>query len=359
VNTSPDLVNNLAKTALFTTSLAAGGAEKSLIRLARILISSGTEVVLVIAESGGVIAAPEGIRVHYLSNRGPRRFSVFRKLWLAFQLRLYLERNKHQLIISTLPTADEIVAISRFPNTISRIANLYGLDVESQNNPRKRARRLRRYKNLYQSRRLVCTTEYMASHMRENFGSSNVTVIHNFLDDVCESQETDLLVSDEYCIHIGRFMPQKRHNFLLRVWSKFPNLPKLLLLTKPSLQLQTEIERLNLIDRVTVVDYVQNPLPLIRKSQCLILCSAYEGFPSVLIEAMHVDTRIASGPCGGVVSELCRDVPEVICDDSSVDSFGLDVERVLALSVPDYASTMQRYSKERALTMWTELIRRG
>lgn len=355
---SPKLANNLSKIALFTTSLAAGGAEKSLIRLAQSLTSNGVEVVLIIAESGGSILEPEEIKVRYLSNRGPRRFSFLRKLWLAFQLRFYLERNNFRLIISTLPAADDIVAMSRFSNTISRIANLYGLDVESQNNPRKRARRLRRYKNLYQSRQLVCTTEYMASHMQENFGSSNVTVIHNFLDDVCESQETDLLVPDEYCIHIGRFMPQKRHNFLLRVWSKFPNLPKLMLLTKPNQKLQSEIEKFNLIDRVTVVDYVQNPLPLIRRSQCLILCSAYEGFPSVLIEAMHVNTRIASGPCGGVVSELCSDVPNVICDDSSVDSFGSDVESVLALPVPDYASTMQRYSKERALTMWTELIRR-
>ena len=353
------MANNVAKIALFTTSLAAGGAEKSLIRLARLLNANNIDVVLVIAESGGAILEPEDIDLHYLSNRGRRRFSFLRKLWLSFQLRLYLERNNFHLIISTLPAADDIVAMSRFPNTISRIANLYGLDVESQHSPRKRARRLRRYKNLYQSRRLVCTTEYMANHMRENFGSSNVTVIHNFLDDVCESQDTDLLVPDEYCIHIGRYMPQKRHNFLLRVWSKFPNLPKLMLLTKPNQKLQSEIETLNLIDRVTVVDYVQNPLPLIRRSQCLILCSAYEGFPSVLIEAMHVNTRIASGPCGGVVPELCRDVPKVICDDSSVDSFGSDVERVLALPVSDYASTMQRYSKERALTIWTQLIHRA
>ena len=359
MNISLNLADNVAKTALFTTSLAAGGAEKSLVRLAKILTSNGAEVVLVIAESGGAMLEPEGIKVRYLSNRGPRRFSFLRKLWLAFQLRFYLERNNFHLIISTLPAADDIVAISRFSNTISRIANLYGLDVESQNSLRKRARRLCRYKNLYQSRRLVCTTEYMANHMRENFGSSNVTVIHNFLDDVFESQKTGLLVPDEYCIHIGRFMPQKRHDFLLRVWSKFPRLPNLMLLTKPNQKLQAEIEELNLIDRVTVVDYVQNPLPLIQRSQCLILCSAYEGFPSVLIEAMHVNTRIASGPCGGIVPELCRDVPSVICDDSSVDSFGADVESVLTLPVPDYASTMQRYSKERALTMWTELIRRA
>ena len=121
---SPKLAINLSKIALFTTSLAAGGAEKSLIRLAQSLTSNGVEVVLIIAESGGSILEPEEIKVRYLSNRGPRRFSFLRKLWLAFQLRFYLERNNFRLIISTLPAADDIVAMSRFSNTISRIANL-------------------------------------------------------------------------------------------------------------------------------------------------------------------------------------------------------------------------------------------
>ena len=344
------------KVALFTTSLAAGGAEKSLLRIAECLTDQGKQVLLIVASLDGVIQKPERLEIKHLSKRAIVRFSLLRKLWLATRLKWVLLSNNCDLVISTLPTADEIVALSRFPKTIFRIANLYGLDVDAQRSESKRRRRFRRYRKLYEDRPIVCTTEYMAEHMRTYFGARKISVIHNFNDHPWCADDSRVAFQQRYCIHVGRFVPQKRHQFLLEVWASRGGLPDLVLLTQHSPKLDIEIQRLGLEGRVIVVGYVQDPMPLIGASQCLVLCSDYEGFPSVLLEAMHAKTRIASGSCGGVASEICSRVPEVICRNDSIQEFGADLEEILKRPVPDYSTTLSWYSRERANHLWSALI---
>jgi len=204
--------------------------------------------------------------------------------------------------------------------------------------------------------RIVCTTEYMAEHMRTYFRARKISVIHNFNDQPWCSDISQPVFQQSYCIHVGRFVPQKRHQFLLEVWASRGSLPDLVLLTQHSPELDIEIQRLGLEDRVIVVGYVQDPMPLIGASQCLVLCSDYEGFPSVLLEAMHAKTRIASGSCGGVASEICSRVPEVICRNDSIQEFGADLEEILKRPVPDYSTTLSWYSRERANHLWSALI---
>lgn len=353
-----DGVNSANRVALFTTSLAAGGAEKSLLRIAKCLTDRGVPVLVIVASLGGVIQKPERLEVKYLSKTVIGRFSLLRKLWLATRLKWVLFSNNCDLVISTLPTADEIVTLSRFPRTIFRIANLYGLDVDAQKSELKRRRRLRRYRKLYEKRPIVCTTEYMAEHMRDYFGAGNISVIHNFNDHPWDTDISQPVFQKPYCIHVGRFVPQKRHQFLLEMWASRSSLPYLVLLTQHSPKLDIEIKRLGLEDRVAVVGYVQDPMPLIGASQCLVLCSDYEGFPSVLLEAMHAKTRIASGGCGGVASEICSRLPEVICRDDSIQEFGADLGEILKRPVPDYSTTISWYSRERATYLWSALIDR-
>lgn len=344
------------KVAFFTTSLAAGGAEKSLLRIANALADHDVPVIFIAASFGGVIQEPEQLEVKYLSKMAIVRFSLLRKLWLATRLKWVLFTNNCDLLISTLPTADEIVALSRFPRTIFRIANLYGLDVDAQRSELKRRRRLRRYRKLYENRPIVCTTEYMAEHMRTYFGARKISVIHNFNDHPWCADDSRVAFQQRYCIHVGRFVPQKRHQFLLEVWASRGGLPDLVLLTQHSPKLDIEIQRLGLEGRVIVVGYVQDPMPLIGASQCLVLCSDYEGFPSVLLEAMHAKTRIASGSCGGVASEICSRIPEVICRHDSIQEFGAHLEKILKRPVPDYSATISWYSRERATRLWSVLI---
>jgi glycosyltransferase involved in cell wall biosynthesis len=351
-------VENSKFNLVFVTSKpAAGGAEKSLVRIAEVFAEKGNQVHLLFLSPGGPLSLGHSARIIFLSDTEVVRFSFFKKLMLAYKLRRYVTKIKGAVVVSTLPVADEVVALSGCSPAIFRIANLYGVDVDAQTNLVKRAKRLNRYKYLYGNRKLVCTTRFMAEHMRDAFGSNDVTIIHNFVNNSLEMSVPDTYLKADYCIHIGRFVPQKRHIFLFEVWAMFPTLPDLVLLTQPNEFLERAIERLNLWGRVKVMGYVQNPMPLISGSKCLVLCSKYEGFPSVIIEAMQAQVRIATGSCGGVADEICSDTPEVICDDSSVDVFGNALVRILDRPPPDYALALSRFSETRAIDLWSDLIR--
>lgn len=340
-----------------TSKPAAGGAEKSLVSIAELFAEKGNQVHLLFLSPGGPLSLSHSVRSIFLVDAELVRFSFFKKLILAYKLRRYVNKIKGAVVVSTLPVADEVVALSGCSPTIFRIANLYGVDVDAQTNVLKRAKRLNRYKYLYGNRKLVCTTSFMAEHMRDAFDSKDITIIHNFVNNSLEMAVPDPLLKADYCIHIGRFVPQKRHMFLLEVWAMFPTLPDLVLLTQPNEFLEWVIESLNLRGRVKVVSYVQNPMPLIGGSKCLVLCSKYEGFPSVIIEAMQAQVRIATGSCGGVADEICSDIPEVICDDSSADAFGKALVRILDSPTPDYHLALSRFSKSRAIDLWSDLIR--
>ena len=53
----------------------------------------------------------------------------------------------------------------------------------------------------------------------------------------------------------------------------------------------------NLTKKVKIMDFVENPFPLIKQSDLFILSSKYEGLPNVLLEALVLKKFIISSNC--------------------------------------------------------------
>lgn len=51
-------------------------------------------------------------------------------------------------------------------------------------------------------------------------------------------------------------------------------------------------EQLNIMDEVDFIGYSQNPYPYIKQADLLVLCSVWEGFGNVLVEAMALKTNV-------------------------------------------------------------------
>ena len=58
------------------------------------------------------------------------------------------------------------------------------------------------------------------------------------------------------------------------------------------------VEELGLADRVHLAGYVRNPYPSIAAADALILTSAYEGLPNVVLEALALQTPVIATPAG-------------------------------------------------------------
>ncbi|MDP3514999.1 MAG: glycosyltransferase [Sulfuritalea sp.] len=350
--------------ALFTTNLAGGGAEKALAKIASGLAARGHEVDFIVCEDAGQYPPPAGCRFHVLAARAGHGWLGKRRL--AWRLNRVLAANPHDLLVSTLPFADEIAALARAPRHVCRIANT--LSAEIARLPAAKAqRRAARYRGLYRTRPLVAVSQGVAADLQAAFGidAGQISVIANPFDFAAiralAAEPCPDRPGEAYILHVGRFAAQKRHDLLLAAYAR-AKLPQLLmLLTPPDAGLTALIARHGLQRRVAIANFQANPYPWMAAAELLVLCSDHEGLPNVLIEALACGTRVVSTDCPSgpreiLVGELAQRL--VPCDD--IEALAAAMQAAVMTPKPDavaVAAALAPYDAERALDAWENLAR--
>lgn len=304
------------KIALIVTNLVGGGAEKAMINLGGGLAGGGHEVHLILLEHVIEHSPPPQIQVHALTDINTRLSKgALGKRLAAWRLRRLLRRlevlRRFDLVISTLPFADEVAARARLPRHWFRIADTLSTDIEclGRTQPRKAARRLRRYRTLYGGRRLIAVSDGVAADLRGPLGirGGRVERIYNPFDLAsirARAAEPATLPPKPYVIHIGRFSKQKRHDVLLDAWAELDVPHQLILLGALDPRLTEMITSRGLDRRVTMAGFQANPYPWIAGADLLVLSSDHEGLPNVIIEALAVGTPVVSTDCASGPREI-------------------------------------------------------
>jgi glycosyltransferase involved in cell wall biosynthesis len=301
--------------ALVITNLRGGGAEKSMLRLAAALAARGHRVRLILLEHVIEHEVPEKIELHALTRPNASiGKGFFGRLAAAARLRALYRRlglGADCLTISTLPFADRVVAAARLPNAWFRIANTLSAEIERLAT-RKRARRLARYRRLYEGRDLVAVSDGVAEDLRGAIGLKRARIVRIYggfeLEEIRRAaQLPDAgLPREPFVLHAGRFMPQKRHDLLLDAWlaARLPH--RLVLLTQACGELDALISERGLKEKVFVAGFRPNPYPWMRAAELLVLSSDREGMPNVLVEALACGTRVVSTDCPSGPREVLR-----------------------------------------------------
>lgn len=356
------------KFALFTTNLAGGGAEKALAKIGAGLATRGHDVDFIVAEDVGRKVAshapPAGCRFHALTARASHGW--LGKWRLAWHLRRLLVARPCDLLISTLPFADEVAALARAPRHVCRIANTLSAEIARLPTGKAR-RRAARYRRLYGAQPLVAVSQGVADDMHAAFGiaADRISIIANPFDFAAiralAAEPCPLRPAEPYILHVGRFAAQKRHDLLLAAYAKAELPQRLLLLTPPAAGLDQLIARYGLQHRVTSTDFQANPYPWMAGAELLVLCSDHEGLPNVLIEALACGTRVVSTDCRSgpreiLGGELSRWL--VPCGDAA--SLERAMQAAMAAPRPGTAAVeraLAPYGAERALDAWESLAR--
>jgi glycosyltransferase involved in cell wall biosynthesis len=294
---------------LVLTNLAGGGAELAMLRLAGALGQRGHSVRILLLENRVQHAIPPGVEVIPLGRAGTRSTKGFLGKWLGSRrLKSAFRRlgaGADSATISTLPFADEAASLARLPNLWFRIANTLSAEVASlrEKNAAKAARRLERYRRLYDGRNLIAVSNGVAEDLRGGLGLAQARIerIYNGFDIAGIRKASQDAVrgipSEPFVVHVGRFMPQKRHDLLLDAW-RLAALPhRLVLLTARHPALASMIDERGLRDRVHVAGFQPNPYAWMRAAELLVLSSDREGMPNVLVEALACGTRVVSTDC--------------------------------------------------------------
>jgi len=297
------------KIGFVTTNLRGGGAEKALLKLADVLTRRGHEVALILLEHVVEHALPEGVEVHALTAPGQRAAKgFFGKRLAAWRLarlhRRLAQAQPFDLVVSTLPYADEVVARARLPGQVwHRIANTLSAEIAALP-AAKAARRLARYRQLYEGRQLIAVSAGVAADLRAGLGlaRARIATISNPFD--IDAMRRLATVPDpdlppgRYVIHVGRFARQKRHDLLFAAWKiAAPADCKLVLLAHADPGLDALIAAHGLTGQVVVAGFRTNPYPWLKHAALLVLCSDHEGMPNVLVEALACGTPVVSTDC--------------------------------------------------------------
>ena len=303
---------------LLLTNLAGGGAELAMLRLAETLGKRGHAVRILLLDDRVEHAIPAGVEVVPLARSGTRSTKGLIGKWLgALRLKKAYRRLRlgaDSITISTLPFADEVAARARLPNLWFRIANTLSAEIAQlrQRNASKAARRLSRYRRLYEGGNLIAVSDGVAQDLRGELGLGRARIvrIYNGFDiaaiRAAGAQSDPDLPKPPFVLHVGRFMPQKRHDLLLDAWKRAALPMKLVLLTNPHPELGKMILEKNLQNHVVVAGFRQNPYPWMRAAELLVLSSDREGMPNVLVEALACGTRVVSTDCPSGPSEVLR-----------------------------------------------------
>lgn len=106
----------------------------------------------------------------------------------------------------------------------------------------------------------------------------------------------------------GRLSYQKNHMFMLRVLSRLCRDEDYRLILLGIGELEEELKKacagLGIRDSVDFYGYTKNPYSFYADADAVVLCSRYEGLPTVLIEALACGARIVSVDCRSGPDEI-------------------------------------------------------
>lgn len=146
-------------------------------------------------------------------------------------------------------------------------------------------------------------------------------------------QKLELPEDTEFVLFAGRLHPQKDPILLVRAIAELTDLKKLHLLIagegELALQVRSEIERLGLSPRVTMLGpVIQAELAQLHQiASVFVLSSAYEGLPLVVLEALACGTPVVTTDCGETPKLLNSDCG-VVCPERTPDAIAQAVRQV-------------------------------
>ena len=159
---------------------------------------------------------------------------------------------------------------------------------------------LRAFAKIFPTHYFACS-EYAGKWLfgKKFYNKGKVKVINNAIDaeKFHYSQETreqlrkEMGLEDKFVIiHIGRFMKQKNHHFVLEIFNeiqkKYPNSELLLVGTGPLFEeIEQKVQALKLQDKVSFLGNRNDVNELLCAADVFLLPSLYEGLPVVSMEA--------------------------------------------------------------------------
>lgn len=371
--------------AMFMRNLTGGGAERVMLNLASIIATKDIKVdlVLIKAEGAYLSQVPKEVKIVDLKTSDLDKGRSFR-LPTSFQsttslpkLVRYLRQAKPQALLSATHYPNEISILAKYLARVPTkviVSEHTTLSLEAKRVEQVSARLAPWMARLFYpwASRIVAVSQGVAQDLSDLTGlpKAKMEVIYNpvitpeLQERAKEAVEHPWFAPGEppVVLGIGRFVAQKDFSTLIKAFARVREVgpARLMMLGsgREEQKLKALAKQLGIEEDVAWVGFVDNPFAYMKRGAVFVLSSAWEGLPTVLIEALAVGIPVVSTDCpSGPEEILDRGKYGELVPVGDVEAIAQGILRVLSGNVkavpPEW---LQQFTWEAATEKYLEVL---
>ncbi len=279
-----------------------GGGERSSLALGSVLAET-YNVTFFTQHKGDIVDNPEPILC--LGQKESMIWKIIDFIPTAYMLAKHCKAHDTDIVIGNMARANTITMLA---------AKLFGSDTKNilitrNTNSGKSIHRLwmKLWKTAEKNVAVSCGAEYILKQK----GLTNTTTIYNAydlpiiykkLEEALPQEAEEYFESGAVFFTIGRLHKQKGHVYLIDAFTKVVEQEpsaKLLIAGGGALkeELQKQINAANMEQHIILLGTTRNVFPFIKRSDCFVLSSLWEGLPTVVVEALISQKYIITTDC--------------------------------------------------------------
>ena len=293
-------------------SLGVGGAEKVVLTLADgFKRRNNVEIISV----DGIVQfdISQDIRVHTLDFHKKLFDYTFYKYKLSNLIRKIEDNNakKFDLVLVHLQKATRLSKHLKYTNSYHVVHSTFSQSAFKNRKGLSLYFKRKKLQKIYNGLNIITVSDGIKDDLLKKIRIKPKTIktIYNPVDKETiqkKAQEENIIKEKEYIVHVGRLAQVKRHDILIKAYKEANIKEKLVIVGdgEEKENIVKLVEELNLKDKVILTGFMQNPYPIIKGAKLLVLSSEYEGLPTVLVEALMLNTCVVSSDCDSGPREI-------------------------------------------------------
>jgi len=298
---------------LIIDSMGIGGAEKVTLTLAQGFINEGYNVDLIVCDNIIEFDIPNNIRLHILDFK--KSFMDYTRYSRKLHNMVDDIKNKNNknfdLILVELQKATRLMKNYKHPNIYFTVQSTLSQSAFKNRIGLRLYLKRKNLQKIYNNLNIITCSDGIRKDLINIIGINpkSIQTIFNPVD-IDEINKLSLKNSpinqNDYIVHIGRFAKVKRHDILIKAFAKSNINTKLVLVGdgEEKENIITLIKELKIEDKIILTGFQKNPYPILKNAKLFVLSSEYEGLPTVLIEALALNTLIISTNCKSGPNEI-------------------------------------------------------
>ncbi|RMF24213.1 MAG: glycosyltransferase [Cyanobacteria bacterium J083] len=301
--------------AIYLRTIFDCGVDRVMINLARGFVQRGLKVDLVLNSVGGCLLSQFPAQVRIIDLKAPRLLTSLPDVIG------YLKKEKPLALLSSGHYVNEVALWAKsFSLTSTRLVvsehNILSVNAKLTTHERLSPLLAKLFYGWADG--IIAVSQGVAKDLVSitNLDPSRIRVIYNpiitpeLLDKSQELPDHPWFQPGEppVILGVGRLEPQKDFPTLIRAFAQVRRIKpcRLVILGrgKEKAKLEALIRELDLENEVVLLGFVNNPYAYIAKAAVFVLSSVWEGLPTVIIEAMALNTPVISTDCESGPAEI-------------------------------------------------------